>query len=250
MELHPRPPRRVGSDPVDLDAVVIERALAGQRTYFRRFYDRYAGTVRLAVGRRVRRWPTLAPMLDDIVQEVWAQLLRRQGKLLRYFAPERGTPFWRFLALVSGRLGWQIAKQRLDRPAERHLGGIAQPRSEIGSSVVDRDLLQRITRLVNEQLGPDDQVMFEEHYLRGETIKHVGAQLGLCENTAHQRKHRLAKKLMRMREQLLEGRPPARARNASGRWQHDKTPHAKCHRLDATVGHRWFGTEPRLDEHR
>ena len=103
----------------DLDLEIVERALLDPRgPEFVLLHERYDPLVRWAVGYRVLRWPELTSSFEDIVQEVWLQLLRyRQRRWLGY-DPTRGIAFGAFLALIAGRHGWKLAKRRLRHPLE------------------------------------------------------------------------------------------------------------------------------------
>lgn len=191
-------------EPADLPPEVIERALAGDEEAFKRFYRRYDPTVRWAVGRRVYRWPKLVSNFDDIVQDVWLELTRCGCKRLRYHDMNRGLPFWRFLALVSTRFAWRIAKRKLDHPIDE-LEGWVDEGCDFTVKIMHADFLNHLARRVEEELGETERRLFFGYYVRGEQLKDVGAELGMKEDATYKRKERLQKKLNGMAEELLAG---------------------------------------------
>lgn len=198
----------------DLPVADIEAALAGEVAAFRRFYLHYDPTVRWAVGVRVYRWPGLVPIYEDIVQEVWASLVRRDCKVLRYYENGRDVPFSRFLAFVSTRLGWRLAKKHLrhhavelvempDVPEDEELGFMARMLSE--------DFLTQLLARARARLDDTDFALLEGYYVEGEAIREIAQRLGINENTAYQRHRRLIKKLTDLLEELLGQRPRSAA---------------------------------------
>lgn len=191
-------------EPPDLPADVVARALAGNAAAFRRFHARYDPTVHWAVGLRVYCWPQLVPQLEDIVQEVWLELTRRGCKRLRYHDASRGVPLWRFVALVSTRCAWRIAKRKLEHLTEELKEAPEDEDWDFVMRIMHADCLQQLAARVEQTLGATDRRLFEGHYVRGERLKDVGAQLGMNENATYKRKERLQKKLQGLVEQLLE----------------------------------------------
>jgi RNA polymerase sigma factor (sigma-70 family) len=194
----------------DLPAADIEAALDGDVAAFRRFYLHYDPTVRWAVGVRVYRWPDLVGHYEDLVQEVWAYLLARQCKTLRYYKQEGGVPFWRFVAVVSARHGWRLAKRHLRR-SEVEVPEVPDIPEDEALSLVARmlsdDLVARLLARARERLDATDLALLEGHYMNGEPFRDVAHRLGIQENTAYQRHRRLRRKLAALLEGLLGERP-------------------------------------------
>jgi RNA polymerase sigma factor (sigma-70 family) len=198
-----------GSHPADLPRDVIERALDGEPAAFRKLYESYDPTVRWAVGLRVYRWPKLVPELDDIVQDVWYELTRHACKRLRYHDRDRGVPFRRFLAYITTRLGWRLAKRRLGHAEAETSEAMELVEGDDWGFVLEMmhaDFLDRLVELVKVRLDETDRRLFEEHYVWGDKLKDVGARLGLNENATYKRNERLPGKLQRLAEELL-GKP-------------------------------------------
>lgn len=198
----------------DLPAADIEAALAGEVGAFRRFYLHYDPTVRWAVGLRVYRWRELVPLYEDVVQEVWAQLVRRDCKVLRYYQHGRDVPFSRFLAFVSTRLGWRLAKRHLRHPHVELVEVPEIPEDEdlgLMARMLSEDFLAQLLARARERLDDTDFALLEGYYVEGETLRAIAQRLGINENTAHQRHRRLMKKLTDLLEELLGQRPRSAA---------------------------------------
>jgi RNA polymerase sigma factor (sigma-70 family) len=199
-----------GIEPPDLPPDVIECALDGDPTAFRKLYHRYDPTLRWAVGLRVRRWPELEPAFEDVVQDVWCELMRRKGKRLRYHTGDRGTPFWRYLAYVSARYGWKLAKRRLahsEQEAELAERGtsVLDEADEIDlvQKLIEADLFDRLAARVDAELDEVERRIFHENLVGGDTLRAIAKRLGVKENALHQRKHRMHAKLRALVDELL-----------------------------------------------
>jgi RNA polymerase sigma factor (sigma-70 family) len=199
----------IGSHPPDLPQDVIARALDGEPAAFRKLHERYDPTVRWAVGLRVYRWPELVPQLEDIVQEVWCELTRRGCKRLRYHSLARGVPFSRFLALITARLGWRLAKRRLGHP-EQEAVDVLDGDDGFAMRLMNAQLFARLAALVDEKLDEKDRCIFHDHYVAGDTLKDIGARLALNENATYKRHERLLAKLHKLAEELLGQAPHER----------------------------------------
>jgi RNA polymerase sigma factor (sigma-70 family) len=194
----------------DLPAEVIAAAFDGEGAAFRRFYLHYDPTVRWAVGVRIFRWPGLVPIYEDIVQEVWAYLIRQQCKTLRYYEHGSDVPFWRFLAIISSRHGWRLAKRHL-RHSDVVLGEVPDvPEAEelsFMARMVSGDFLEQLLMLAQERLDATDLALLEGYYVNGEALRDLAQRLGITEDAVYQRHRRLRKKLEKLLEELLRERP-------------------------------------------
>lgn len=197
------------TEAADLPAEVIARALDGDAAAFRKLYARYDPTVRWAVGLRVYRWPELIPQFEDVMQEVWFELVRNKGKRLRYHDAARGVPFSQFLGFIAARLGWRLAKRRLGHPEHE---AVDVPGGDDGFAmrIMNAQLFGRLAALVDERLDEKDRCIFHDHYVAGDTLKDIGARLSLNENATYKRHERLLVKLNKLAEELLGQAPHER----------------------------------------
>lgn len=194
-------------EPDDLPADVIARALEGERAAFRLFYERYDPTLRWAVGPRIWAWPRLEPLFEDVVQDVWSELMRRDGKRLRYHTG--GVPFWRYLAFISARLAWRLAKRHVDGVTVQADAGetLDDEDERFVAMLLDADFVDRLAELVDQRLDDVDRAVFHGYYVEGETLKHIAARLGIKKNTAHKRHERLLPTLRALARELGEDVP-------------------------------------------
>ncbi len=191
----------------DLPYDDIEAGFEGKGAAFRRFYLHYDPTVRWAVGLRVYRWPKLVPLFDDIVQEVWTRLIRRNSKLLRYYRKDSSVPFSRFLSFIAARLGWRLAKKNLEYP-EVGLEEVPEVPADdalgLMARMLRRDFLEKLMKLARERLDDKDLALLEGYYVVGEPIREIALRLEINENAAYQRHRRLLKKLADIAKDLVE----------------------------------------------
>lgn len=189
-------------EPADLPPDLIARALDGEAAAFRQLYARYDPTARWAVGLRVYRWPQLVPHFEDVMQEVWCELIRRKGKRLRYHDASRGAPFWRYFACIASRLGWKLAQRRIGRP-EQEAADVPDGDESFVARLTSAQLFDRLAELVEARLDEKDRRIFHEHYIGGDTLKDIGARLGMNENATYKRHERLLDKLQALAGELL-----------------------------------------------
>lgn len=194
----------------DLPPQVIARALDGDRVASRQFYDAYDPTVRWAVAMRVRRWPELVPRFEDLVQEVWMELLRNGGKRLRYYKGDRGLSFRGFLGFIAARHGWRrarvvLARDERDAVVAGDLGSEQdeQDALDLLQRLIEADLFERLNERVDTELDEVEQKIFHDNLVEGETLRAIAQRLGLKEAAVQQRKKRLYDKLRALVSELL-----------------------------------------------
>lgn len=187
----------------DLDLEVVTAALANPRGLaFRRFYRHYGPTVRWAAGTRVLRWPELTSSFDDIVQDVWVELLRPRDRPLLGYDAARGATFAVFLAFISSRFAWKIAKRRLKHPVEELHDDPNDASWDFTHDLMRADVLDRLAARV-DTMDERSRCLFYGHFVQGRQIREVGAELGLSDNASHVFKRRFEKKLAAIAQQML-----------------------------------------------
>lgn len=194
----------------DLPPHVIARALDGDRVASRQFYKAYDPTVRWAVAMRVRRWPELVTRFEDLVQEVWLELLRNGGKRLRYYKGDRGLSFRGFLGFIAARHGWRrarvvLARDERDAMVVEGMGTEAdeQDALDLVQRLIEADLFDQLSERVDAELDEVDQRIFRDHFVNGETLRAIAKDLGIKEPTVQQRKRRIYDKLRTLVGELL-----------------------------------------------
>lgn len=192
----------MSNDRTDLTTELRERAFGTDAAAFRQFFLHYDPTVRWAVSRRIRRWRELVPAFDDILQDVWFELLKDGCKRLRHYRGDNGAPFWRYLALITSRLAWRIGKRRLGHSEVPLIEAREAEADDLAAKVVQADIIEKLDRRVRETLDEIDQQIFEGYYVEGRRLKDLAIALGLRENAVHQRHRRLLDKLQRLARDL------------------------------------------------
>lgn len=194
----------------DLPSHVVERALDGDRVALRQFYGAYDPTVRWAVAMRVRRWPGLVTRFEDLVQEVWLELLRNGGKRLRYYKGDRGLSFRSFVGFIAARYCWRrarvvLARDERDARVAEDLGSEQAEREalDLMQRLIEADLFEQLTARVHAELDEVERRIFHDNLVEGETLRAIATHLGLKEATVQQRKRRLYDKLRALVDELL-----------------------------------------------
>lgn len=194
--------------PKDLPWKTLEALFGGDRSKFPEFFRHYNPIVRWAVGQRVYRWPELTPHFEDIVQDVWFELTRRDFKRLRYYKGDRDVPFHRYLGLIAARHGWRIAKRHLD-PSDPILEDIPKVDDGFELEMLRADLLERLAGLIGKRLSATDHRIFVGYYVRGERLKTIAAELAMTEEAIYQRHRRMLSKIGKIAAEL-DDRPKSR----------------------------------------
>jgi RNA polymerase sigma factor (sigma-70 family) len=191
--------------PVALDPI-LTAYLAGDPTAAERFVVAFEGVVRDAIARflafRVRDRTHLT---DDLIQEVFLALLRDDGRKLRTFAGRHGCSLAGWLKVVAVRLTIDRLRREgrmvaLDDDTPRMLELRRSLRSEGADpeeAMQGMEAAERLTQAL-AQLGPKDRVLAELHLVRGRSLDHVAAVLGVSMNAAYVRKSRVVERLRRM----------------------------------------------------
>lgn len=197
-------------DAPDLAPDVIGRALDGDPVALRRLYDSYDPTVRWAVAMRVRCWPQLVTGFEDLVQEVWLELLRNDGKRLRYYKGERGLTFRGFVGFIAARYGWRLAKLQLarDERTRAMAEGIGTELDEVDEldlahRLIAADLFEHLAGRVDAELDEVERRIFHDHDVNGDTLRAIAKRLGINEATIQQRKRRMRSKLRALASEIL-----------------------------------------------
>jgi len=193
---------------VELDSLTIQRALDGDRAAFTKLYRHYGGVVRGAVAARVRAWPAVASQLEDILGEVWVQMLADDRRALRLYDPRRGELGYFIRLLAASRASTAIRK-RVRQQAQL---AVAEPdmTDEIERAMLQRDFLEALWAKARPLVKDVDEELFVRVMVMGGEAKAVALELGLGQDAAYQRIARLRSKLVRLAAELLEEERGAR----------------------------------------
>lgn len=100
------------------DLALLDELFDAPSLHWRRFVDRYAGTVVQVVQhcRQTQKWTLTSPEANDIVISVFEQLAENDLAILRRF--DTSTSFNTFLTVVSRRI---IIQELQDRGAQQRI---------------------------------------------------------------------------------------------------------------------------------
>lgn len=197
---HPRYP--------ELSHEQVAAALAGDREAFGAVYLHYESAVRLAVIAAIRHRPALESEKDDLVNEVWERLLAEGCRRLRGYDPKRG-PFGYYLRMCAFAIARNLAALRRYQTAPEGFDetiDVPSEQSGLEARVVSRDQLEMLSRRVEAHLDTIDASLFQGVFVEGRPIREIGESLGLGEDAAYRRAHRLKAKIQRLAEDA-EGAP-------------------------------------------
>lgn len=198
---------------VELDPHTIQRALDGDRAAFTKLYQHYAGVVRGAVAARVRAWPSMTPQLEDVLSEVWVQMLANDRRALRRYDPSRGELGYYLRLLAASRastvLRSRARQQALLAPVDR------ESTEEIERALLQRDFLETLWAKARPLIKDVDEALFVRVMVMGREAKEVAPELGLGQDAAYQRLTRLRAKLLQLAAQILADEQTARPASAA-----------------------------------
>jgi DNA-directed RNA polymerase specialized sigma24 family protein len=191
----------------------VAAALEGDERALRRLVDDCAPTIQARVARGLLRRRALArgedvrQRLADIAQDVYVELFREGGKVLRAWDPARGMGLHGFVGLVAGQRVAAVLRSRRRNPwAEELMGGddddeaetSIQPEPGPEERLLSRDALERLVDLVRAELSPLGLEMFRCLLVEEESIASVSSRTGMTTSAVQawsSRLRRLVQKL-------------------------------------------------------
>ena len=200
------------------DRTLVGRALKREASALRKLVDRLAPVIQARVV-RVLLWrqPTsgrdVRQEVEDLTQEVFLALFRREGQLLRSWQPERGLSLRNFVGLVAERLVGGILQAKRGRnpwvatPAAPETLASCEAAPQQLDQVIDCfDLLDRL--LAN--LTPQGRTMFHKLLVEQQTVAQICRETGMSKNTVHAWHSRLRKLARQLREEAAQNDEVAR----------------------------------------
>jgi RNA polymerase sigma factor (sigma-70 family) len=189
----------------ELPAERVALALTGDREAFAELYSTYDPSVRAAVVAAIRHRPELEDELEDLVGEIWMRWLDRACWRLRKYDPTRGA-FGFYLRMKAFATARALADLRIHRTAIVPLDDplvwlFATEDPE--ARTLDRNELERLWAAMRERLNAIDLALFQGVLVEARLVREVGAELGLTDEVAYRRSHRLKQKLARIAAEVL-----------------------------------------------
>lgn len=175
------------------DALLVERALAGDRTAFRALYDRH----RPVAWRLVRAFASLDPDdAEDVLQDAFVRAFAHLGKLTR---PDRFGPW--LLAIARNRAVSRLARRRA---LERLAGDLSREAEALAAEVsslpeLDAGAELEVVRKIVAELpeGPEKETV-RLFYLEGElSARQIAARLGVGKSAITMRLERFRARVKR-----------------------------------------------------
>jgi DNA-directed RNA polymerase specialized sigma24 family protein len=190
---------------VELDPHTIQCALDGDRHAFTKFYRHYCGVVRGAVAARLRMWPAMASQLEDVLNDVWVQMLANDRRALRHYDPQRGELGY-YLKLLAASRTSTVIRTRMRQQAR--LAPVDPDASEeIERALLQRDFIEALWAKARPVIKDVDEQLFVQVMVMGREAKEVAPELGLAQDAAYKRISRLRSNLLKLAAQLLTEGP-------------------------------------------
>ncbi|PID39851.1 MAG: hypothetical protein CSA65_01200 [Proteobacteria bacterium] len=172
------------------------------------FYERYERLIIACVRKVLLRYgvPCLAEDLEDLLNTVCLELLRRDFKKLRAYDPERGFKLSSWVGLIATNAAHDSLRRR--GPAMRSLDDAPSnypDASDPAPSPSDLALLRERQDLLNEaaaHLSPGEQAFLHHYYREGMEPAQIAETLGISINTVYSRKNKVRANLSKIVDRL------------------------------------------------
>lgn len=193
----------------------VKRALGGDAQAMSGLVQALTPVIQGRVARALLRRSTSArgrntrQELEDLVQEVFAALLSRDGKALMAWDPARGLSFDRFVGFLAEREVAMIMRTGKRNPwtedptvdeAMARLSGATASHEEV---VASRELLEQLGDRLRERLSPKGRQFFQLLYIEDRSVDAVAAETGTSPDALYAWRSRLAKLVRELRDELL-----------------------------------------------
>jgi len=196
----------------ELDADVIQEALWGQSPgsgrAFARLYRHYEALVRYSVARAAHRTGHFH-RVDELRQDVWARMLAKDRKLLRYYKPESG-PMGSFIARIAYQQGLHAAiRERRKSGGDMRQVDVSpewledEGASQFIADFAQSDVYRKLMERANAELDDLDRLVLREVHLNQRRCSDLALECGLNVQALYKRNERLKKRLVAWGEQLL-----------------------------------------------
>lgn len=178
------------------DLELVERCIKGEPGAWRRFVDRFAPTVR-ALARRYLRLHGQIPdnaELDDVVQDVFLAVTRRDFRLLKNYDPT--YTFKTYLGVITRTEVHRILRKKrplLGGPAELER---AAPPGADASAEVERAEEREVLQSALDDLPDRDAEILRLRFLREMDYKTIAATLRIPEASVGQTLFRAKQRLL------------------------------------------------------
>lgn len=198
----------------------LDLALAGESSALAKLVSELMPVIHARVGRSLLRRRSqrgaadLRTTLEDIVQEVFVELFRDDGRVLRAWSPERGLTLKSFVGLVAEQRVAALFRSRRRNPWADELSideegcELAEP-GEVGpeARMLSRQALERLLDEVRARLTPMGLELFFALIVREESTASVCARTNMSVHAVHAWSSRLRRLVQQIAKDVDEERP-------------------------------------------
>jgi RNA polymerase sigma-70 factor (ECF subfamily) len=184
----------VGRNRNDLE--LVERCVAGEPGAWRQFVDRFAPTVRALARRYLRLHGRMADSaeLDDVVQDVFLAVTRREFRLLKNYDPT--YTFKTYLGVITRTEVHRVLRKKrplLGGPAELER---AAPAGADASVEAERTEEREVLATAMDELPDRDAEILRLRFLREMDYKAIAGTLRIPETSVGQTLFRAKQRLL------------------------------------------------------
>ena len=198
--LHHPPSMRSRALPQDA-ITLIGRALAGDATAGRALADRLMPVIQGRVCRRLVQRGHLRPEeADDVAQEIWLVLIRKGGRNLRGFDPNRGSSLENYVGMIADREAGNYRRRSLtlrrggDQIRVDASGEEEEPAtSELGPEdrLITDEIVAALKAHLEEQLSARGRLIFQLLHADGHPPAEVAHAMGVKIQVIYNWQHRI-----------------------------------------------------------
>lgn len=223
----------LGGNVLRLGTEIIDEALAGGALAARRLTEALLPTVHFRVARQLMRRQGRAggrdvrQEVEDMVQDVFFELFRDDGKRLRSWDPARGLSLENYVGMIAEQR--VIATLRSDRrspwteaPSEAEVlegEGTHEPRRATGPServVSARERIDQVLDALRGSISPQGYRIFEMLFVEQRDTEEVCEELGLQPGAVYTWRSRLRKRVSEIGDELDRVDARSRVSNEGG----------------------------------
>jgi len=201
---------------------LLRRALAGDRAATVGLVELLSPVVHARVARTLlrsgqgrRQGRDLRQDIEDLVQEVFTNLLADRGRLLRAWDPARGMSLPNFIGLLTENQVRSILRSGRRSPwseeateggsIERWAGTSDSPHARVSS----REVLAKIVERMKAELTPAGIQMFQLLVVEEQSVEDVCQRTGTTADAVYAWRSRLGKLARKIRDEILGDAPPS-----------------------------------------
>ncbi|NUO47759.1 MAG: sigma-70 family RNA polymerase sigma factor [Polyangiaceae bacterium] len=206
---------------------LLRRALLRERAAVTTLVAELTPVVQARVGRELLRRARPAnreaarSRVQDLTQDVFVELFRDEGRLLRMWDSARGLSLRSFVGLIAEQRVLAVLRSRkrspfTEAPSDDEVFD-EQPAEDAGPEVLllSRESLAAVLDIARTELTPLGMSMFEQLVVNQDDVADVCRRMGMTPASVHAWHSRLRKMLRRVASELETGVEPTQSRRAA-----------------------------------